>query len=95
MSRYWRTQMPARKMNKESGLIDDHRRWIRDTLAHRQPRAVPYNLSLSPSVRARLEDHYATSDVEQAMELPIRMNGSKSVKPLYAAAGQVWTADYR
>jgi len=65
--------------------MDDHRSWIRDTLEHRQPPAVPYNFLLSPSARASLEDHYGGGDVEEALGLPIRMNGPKSVKPLYAA----------
>lgn len=63
---------------------DGDRRWIRQTLEHRQPRAVPYNFLFSPPARARLEAHYGTCDLEAALELPIRIGGPRSIKPLYA-----------
>ena len=46
--------------------MQDDRAWIRDTLAHREPRAVPYNFMFSPPARACLEAHYGTSDLEAA-----------------------------
>jgi hypothetical protein len=52
------------------------------------PCGVPYNFMFSPPARTRLEGHYGTPDVETAIGLPLRMNGTKSVKPLYAAPGQ-------
>lgn len=67
--------------------MDAPRTWIRDTLAHRGGK-VPYNFSFSPPARARLEAHYATGDVETAIGLPIRMTGTRSVKPLYALPAQ-------
>jgi uroporphyrinogen decarboxylase len=68
--------------------MQDDRSWIRDTLAHRQSSAVPYNFMFSPPARALLEAHYGSPDVETVIGLPIRMNGTKSVKPLYAAPAQ-------
>jgi len=65
--------------------MDKHRAWICDTLAHRQPSAVPYNFSFTPPVCARLEAHYGTHDVETAIRMPIRITATKSIKPLYAS----------
>jgi uroporphyrinogen decarboxylase len=63
---------------------------------------VPYNLPLSPPARRKLEEFYGSSDVEEFLDLPIRMTGTQSVKPLYASPreygsrvadefGVVWT----
>ncbi len=68
--------------------MTDDRRWIRETLARRPGRAVPYHFMFSPPARARLEDHYATGDLESALALPVRMSGPKSVKPLYASPSE-------
>ncbi|MGA2031233.1 MAG: uroporphyrinogen decarboxylase family protein [Thermoguttaceae bacterium] len=57
-------------------------------MAHRGCGKVPYNFSFSPPARARLEAHYATDDVETAIALPMRMIGTRSIKPLYAAPAQ-------
>ncbi len=65
--------------------MNDHRSWIRQALAHREPDAVPYNFHFSPPARARLAAHFGADDVETAIGLPIRMSGPKSVKPLYAS----------
>jgi uroporphyrinogen decarboxylase len=64
--------------------MHDDRPWIAATLKHRQPGAVPYNFSFSPPARACLEAHYGTRDIEEAIGLPLRMGGPKSIKPLYA-----------
>jgi uroporphyrinogen decarboxylase len=42
----------------------------------------------SPPARARLEAHYGSRDLETTIGLPLRMNGTKSVKPLYAAPAE-------
>lgn len=68
--------------------MTDDRAWIRATLEHRQPPAVPFNFSFSPPARARLEAHYATRDLEAALGLPIRMGGPRSAKPLYASPAE-------
>jgi uroporphyrinogen decarboxylase len=60
------------------------RTWIQDTLAHRPPRAVPYNFMFSPPARACLEAHCRTSDLETTLGMPLRFGGTKSIKPLYA-----------
>ncbi len=61
------------------------RDWIKDTIAHRQPTAVPYNFLFCPPARITLEKHYATEDLANALDLPIRMQRCRSVKPLYAS----------
>ena len=60
--------------------------WIKKVLEQTPGVAVPYNLPLSPVARRRLEDFYETNDVERTLDLPIRMTGPVSIKPLYASA---------
>ncbi len=62
-----------------------NREWIQRVLAHDGTVAVPYNLMLSPPARAALEAHLGDDDVEAALDLPLRMAGPLSVKPLYAS----------
>ena len=64
------------------------RSWIQDTLAHRVPRAVPYNFMFSPPAKACLSAHLGTSDLESALGLPLRFSGPWSRKPLYAAPAE-------
>ena len=45
---------------------------------------MPYNFMFSPPARACLEAHYGTGDLEAAIGLPMRINGTRSIKPLYA-----------
>ncbi len=59
--------------------------WIQRVLEHDDGVAVPYNLPLSPPARQKLERYYGTSDVEESLDLPIRMTGTQSIKPLYAS----------
>jgi uroporphyrinogen decarboxylase len=66
----------------------DNRTWIRDTLEHRAPSAVPYNFSFSPPARARMEAFLGTADVEAAIGMPLRMTGLKTIKPLYASPAE-------
>jgi len=62
--------------------------WINRVLRHADDVPVPYNLPLSPPAREKLEQFYGTDDVEQFLDLPIRMAGPKSVKPLYASPAE-------
>lgn len=64
-------------------MIDD-RRWIRDTLAHRQQEAVAYNFMFSPPARSALQRHFGAADLEEALAFPIRMSSPDTAKPLYA-----------
>jgi hypothetical protein len=48
---------------------------IRDTLAHPEPSTVPYDFMCSPPARARLSSYFGRDDLEDAMGLPLRMNG--------------------
>ena len=66
----------------------NHREWVKDTIAHKDAGAVPWNLGLSPLPRAALEKHFGADDLETALDLPIRMNGPASIKPLYADPDQ-------
>ena len=65
----------------------DAKAWIRQTLEHEQPEAVPYNFMLSPPVQAALEKHYG-NPLEEVLGFPLRMTGPASIKPLYAHPAQ-------
>lgn len=58
--------------------------WIRQSLAHRDAHAVPYNVMFSPPALSQAQDHYG-DDLDDALSLPLRMTGPKSIKPLYAS----------
>ena len=58
--------------------------WIKTTLAHKRTQAVPYNFTFTPPARLSLQKYYKQTNLEQALELPIRMSGPVSIKPLYA-----------
>jgi uroporphyrinogen decarboxylase len=60
-----------------------HQEWISRTVAHEET-SVPWNFAFSPPARAKLEPHYHTRDLERALNFPIRMDGPRSIKPLYA-----------
>ena len=61
-----------------------NRNWITATLAHKETRAVPYNLDFTPPVRLSLEKYYGQIDLGKVLGLPISMSGAKTIKPLYA-----------
>ena len=61
----------------------DTKAWIRQTLRHEQPEAVPYNFMFSPPVQAALEEHYG-NPLDEVLDFPLRMTGPASIKPLYA-----------
>ena len=63
------------------------REWILRTIDRRQSVPVPYNFSFSPPALRRVQGHYG-ADIEEAIALPIRMTGCKSIKPLYADPAQ-------
>jgi uroporphyrinogen decarboxylase len=65
-----------------------NKHWIERVLEHADDVPVPYNLPLSPVPRRLLEEHFETGDVEAHLDLPIRMTGLKSIKPLYAPPEQ-------
>lgn len=78
------------------------RQWILDALNRRPTPAVPYNFSFSPRPKAALEAHFRTTNLEEALRLPIRMAAPFTLKPLYASPakfgptakdefGVVWT----
>ena len=57
--------------------------WIERTLRHESGGEIPYNFMLSPPAQQRAESHYGT-DLVNTINLPMRMNGPKAIKPLYA-----------
>jgi uroporphyrinogen decarboxylase len=61
----------------------NNRKWIEMVLARRGLPAVPYNFMFSPVSQRIAENHYG-SPIDDAINLPIRMSGTKSIKPLYA-----------
>ncbi len=76
--------------------------WIEAVIAHEEPARVPYNFMFSPPALAAVQEHYGADDVPEALGLPIRMSGCRSIKPLYASPreygetiadefGVVWT----
>ena len=60
-----------------------NREWIQAALAHDEPPAVPYNFMFTPPARARAESLFG-SPIEDALNLPLRTTGTKSIKPLYS-----------
>jgi uroporphyrinogen decarboxylase len=71
-----------------AGSVADHREWIRRTLAHAPIGPVPYNLSCTPPACAALQRHYGFTDLDDFLDLPIRMTALKSIKPLYASPAE-------
>jgi len=60
-----------------------NRDWIQNVLDHREGDAVPYNFMFSPPAE-RLAQEWYGMNLEEALSLPIRMTGPKTIKPLYA-----------
>jgi uroporphyrinogen decarboxylase len=63
--------------------VTSNRDWVQSTLDRCSSEAVPYNFMFSPPAQRLVEAHYG-DDLEEALSLPIRMTGLKSIKPLYA-----------
>ncbi|MCK4401008.1 hypothetical protein KAW08_01735 [bacterium] len=59
------------------------RDWIKTALSHKEPKAVPYYFDFTPPSRLNIEEYYG-SPIEEVLEFPIRMQGCKTIKPLYA-----------
>ena len=65
-----------------------NRQWICEILAHQESLGTPYNFPLSPRPQRLLEDYYRTTDLAATLDLPLRMRGCKSIKPLYASPAE-------
>ena len=65
--------------------MPNNKDWLKETIAHKQTSAVPYNFMFSPPAAKVLTRHYGRSDLEKLLNLPIRMNAPRSIKPLYAS----------
>ena len=60
-----------------------NKEWIKDVLSHKENLKVPYNFAFTPvSLRAACE-HYGEG-IEEILNLPIRLIGPVSIKPLFA-----------
>ncbi len=70
------------------GQAMTNREWIQRVLRHEDGLPVPYNLSLSPPARRKLAEHYGPGEIEDVLNLPLRMRGANSIKPLYASPRQ-------
>ncbi|MHC4445474.1 MAG: uroporphyrinogen decarboxylase family protein [Planctomycetota bacterium] len=64
--------------------MSSNRGWIQRTLAHQAAGNVPFNFMFSPPAADLVKEHYAISDIDEGLNLPIRMNGLTGKKPLYA-----------
>jgi len=65
-----------------------NKEWIRKVLAHEAGQEVPFNFSFSPPALSKVEKHYGGSPIEEVLDFPIRMNGLKTIKPLYASPAE-------
>lgn len=61
----------------------NNREWIKDTLSHKENIGVPYNFYFSPVSLRSIEEYYGEG-IEDVLDLPLRSNGTVSIKPLYA-----------
>jgi len=61
----------------------NNKQWIEATLAHRGTGRVPYNFMFSPLAQKKAESCYG-KPLHETLDLPLRMNGPVSLKPLYA-----------
>jgi len=73
----------AKRMDPDA--IVTNKQWIRRVLQHDEGVAVPYNLPLSPPARHKLEQFYGRTDLEDLLNLPVRLRNMQSIKPLYAS----------
>ena len=58
--------------------------WIEAVINHEETDRVPYNFMFSPVIIEALTERFHSSDLEEALRLPMRMNAPMSIKPLYA-----------
>ena len=64
------------------------REWIEGVLAGDNGPRAPYNFMFTPPVIKLLQEHYRCEDLDEALGLPLRCGGCKSIKPLYADPGE-------
>lgn len=62
--------------------MQTNREWIEQTLRH-DPAPTPYNFMFSPPALELAEQHYG-APIERSIDMPLRMTGPRSIKPLYA-----------
>jgi uroporphyrinogen decarboxylase len=61
----------------------NNRDWVLQTLRHETGSAVPYNFLFSPVSQRHAEKRYG-APLAETLNLPLRMGGLASIKPLYA-----------
>lgn len=64
--------------------MSTNRQWIQTAMARRETCPVPFSFAFSPPARVAAERHYGGAPIEEVLDFPIRMTGTKSIKPLYA-----------
>jgi len=64
--------------------MDNNKLWIQQTIAHQETQKIPYNFDFSPPAQAAVAKYYRTENIEEKLNLPIRMADVKSIKPIYA-----------
>jgi uroporphyrinogen decarboxylase len=63
--------------------MSTNREWLERSLSRRETVPVPFNFTFTPPAREKLEKHYGTTTLEDALDLPLRTSSLKSIKPLY------------
>lgn len=71
------------------------RAWIESVLGGDDGQAVPYNFMFTPPAIRILQEHYQCKDLAQALAMPMRSTGCKTIKPLYADPAEYgdWLVD--
>ncbi|MFH1614619.1 MAG: uroporphyrinogen decarboxylase family protein [Planctomycetota bacterium] len=64
--------------------MSTNRQWLYEVLSHKDGTAVPYNFMFSPLATQFVADYLGTDDINEALNLPIRMSACNTIKPLYA-----------
>lgn len=65
-----------------------NKQWIKAVLAHQDTGRVPYNYSFAPPIAKGLREHYGVESIPDLLNLPMRMTGPISPKPMYADPAQ-------
>ncbi len=75
---------PGRIPAFSSNMSAENKEWVGKVLSHQSGLPVPYYFDFTPKAREKIIDLYG-ENFEDVLEYPIRMNGARSIKPLYAS----------
>ena len=62
-----------------------YKKWIMETISHKQTDKIPYHYDFTPPALLKLVNFYKSKEIEEILKLPIRWNSPKTIKPLYAS----------